>query len=174
MMTLKGFLRILESLLRNDGRLLCPDTVEELFRPRLTPELRQSLVGQLNTPGWVVGDLPDTGEYDWSFGGLVVSGDSHPFRRRGTVCWSGGPNLIWVCVALLVFFLVIPFLSSHISLQCHTVSHPRTNTSEREQFIDRKAGLCGVFGTQVLPPGDSEVLPLMKAFEEGVYHYATQ
>ncbi|KAK3386559.1 beta-lactamase/transpeptidase-like protein [Podospora didyma] len=36
-------------------------------------------------------------------------------------------------------------------------------------FIDRKAGVCGTFGTQTLTPADPLVNPLMKAFEEAVY-----
>ncbi|KAI1405565.1 beta-lactamase/transpeptidase-like protein [Hypoxylon fuscum] len=36
-------------------------------------------------------------------------------------------------------------------------------------FIDRKAGVCGAFGTQVLPPSDQRIKPLIKAFEEKVY-----
>ncbi|KAL6354402.1 hypothetical protein LRP88_11733 [Fusarium phalaenopsidis] len=36
-------------------------------------------------------------------------------------------------------------------------------------FIDREAGVCGVFGTQVLPPSDPVVCPIIKAFEEAVY-----
>ncbi|KAI1083996.1 beta-lactamase/transpeptidase-like protein [Whalleya microplaca] len=36
-------------------------------------------------------------------------------------------------------------------------------------FIDRKAGVCGCFGTQVLPACDERIKPLIKAFEEEVY-----
>ncbi|KAI0008430.1 beta-lactamase/transpeptidase-like protein [Xylariaceae sp. FL0662B] len=36
-------------------------------------------------------------------------------------------------------------------------------------FIDRAAGVCGCFGTQVLPASDDRIRPLFKAFEEDVY-----
>ncbi|KAK4197928.1 beta-lactamase/transpeptidase-like protein [Triangularia verruculosa] len=36
-------------------------------------------------------------------------------------------------------------------------------------FIDREAGVCGVFATQILLPGDLKVRPLIKEFEEVVY-----
>jgi len=35
-------------------------------------------------------------------------------------------------------------------------------------FIDREAGLCGVFGTQVLPPGDRQVAQTITAFEKAM------
>ncbi|KAH7116479.1 hypothetical protein B0J13DRAFT_205359 [Dactylonectria estremocensis] len=37
------------------------------------------------------------------------------------------------------------------------------------KFIDRDAGLCGVWGTQVLPSADKIVEPLISAFEKHVY-----
>ncbi|KAK0706335.1 hypothetical protein B0T26DRAFT_726240 [Lasiosphaeria miniovina] len=36
-------------------------------------------------------------------------------------------------------------------------------------FIDRAAGAFGVFGSQVLPPADPVVRPLIQAFEEALY-----
>ncbi|KAJ6437202.1 beta-lactamase family protein [Purpureocillium lavendulum] len=41
-------------------------------------------------------------------------------------------------------------------------------------FVDRDAGVCGVWGTQVLPAGDEAVLPLISAFEKHVYAMAEQ
>jgi hypothetical protein len=38
-----------------------------------------------------------------------------------------------------------------------------------EKFIDREAGVCGAFGTQVLPVADPLVRPLHEKFEEEVY-----
>ncbi|TLD24829.1 hypothetical protein PspLS_05670 [Pyricularia sp. CBS 133598] len=39
-------------------------------------------------------------------------------------------------------------------------------------FIDREAGIYGVFGTQCLPPGDSPIRNLTEAFQEEVYRRA--
>jgi len=42
-------------------------------------------------------------------------------------------------------------------------------------FIDRRADLCGIFGTQVLPPGDLAVEDLIVRFEREMYaHRATK
>lgn len=40
------------------------------------------------------------------------------------------------------------------------------------QFVDREAGVCGAFGTQVLPAADPLVRPLHEKFEEAVYQQA--
>lgn len=96
LMSVKDFMKVLRSLLRDDGVLLKSESVCLLFEPRLGPEPRIGLLKQLQSPGWAVGDLPPTGEYDWSIGGLVIAGDSHPYRRRGTVLWSGAPSCFWV------------------------------------------------------------------------------
>ena len=37
------------------------------------------------------------------------------------------------------------------------------------QFVDRKAGLCGIFATQVLPTGDQKCGDLALGFEKGMY-----
>ncbi|KAK0667879.1 beta-lactamase/transpeptidase-like protein [Cercophora samala] len=36
-------------------------------------------------------------------------------------------------------------------------------------FIDREAGVCGVFATQIVQPGDLQVRPLIREFEETIY-----
>lgn len=35
--------------------------------------------------------------------------------------------------------------------------------------IDREGGPCGVFGTQLLPPGDEKVASMIELFEQSVY-----
>lgn len=37
------------------------------------------------------------------------------------------------------------------------------------QWIDRAAGLCGVFAPQCLPPGDAQCIELSQAFEKEMY-----
>jgi len=43
------------------------------------------------------------------------------------------------------------------------------DVADRWQFIDRESGVCGVFGTQVFPPGDPVVRSYMKEFEDVIY-----
>jgi len=37
------------------------------------------------------------------------------------------------------------------------------------QWIDRQSGVCGIFGTQVVPGTDRIVVPLINAFMDKVY-----
>ncbi|KAK4455132.1 acyltransferase LovD [Podospora aff. communis PSN243] len=128
---LPSYLSILSSLLLDDGRLLSPSTAKELFKPQLEPGAKEALLENVKTPAWIVGWVPDTGEYDWSAGGLLVDGESQGRRREGFLFWAGVFNCNW--------------------------------------FIDRTAGVCGIFGTQISNPADPLVRPLMKAFEEEVF-----
>lgn len=98
LMPMNDYIKVLQSLLRNDGALLEPETVDLLFQPRLGARPRAGLLKQLENPEWAVGDLPRTGEYDWSIGGLVITGDSHRYRQRDTVLWSGAPSCFWVSI----------------------------------------------------------------------------
>ncbi|GAB1312887.1 Beta-lactamase [Madurella fahalii] len=133
--SLEEYMKVLHSILCDDGRLLRPETARWLFEGLLArdPEAKEALRENMRHPEWVVGWVPtDTnGEYDWSAGGLLVDGDSHPHRKKGFLQWGGVFNLSW--------------------------------------FIDRTAGVCGIFGTQIRQPADPAVNPLFKAFEEEIY-----
>ncbi|TLS24948.1 hypothetical protein PpBr36_07502 [Pyricularia pennisetigena] len=132
------FARLLRSLARDDGVLLRPETAALLFEPQLSgrwPASKTALRDLLAGADWLSGVAPPQGdEYDWGLGGLLVHGDSHPYRRPGCLMWSGMFNSSW--------------------------------------FIDREAGVYGVFGTQCLPPGDSPIRNLTEAFQEEVYRRA--
>ncbi|KAK0639439.1 beta-lactamase family protein [Cercophora newfieldiana] len=129
--SLQSYIVVLDSLLRDDGVLLSPTVSKTLFTPQLEPGAKKALLENVKNPFWIVGWVPDTGEYDWSTGGLLVDGGSHAWRKEGFLFWAGVFNLNW--------------------------------------FIDRTAGVCGIFGTQISNPADPLVRPLMKAFEEEVY-----
>jgi CubicO group peptidase (beta-lactamase class C family) len=130
-----SYTKILHSLLLDDGKILSPEMAREMFKPAIsTEQAKRSLLKELETPEWIVGDVPHTGEYDWGLGGLLVDGDAHEYRKRGMLFWGGMFNLTW--------------------------------------FIDREAGVCGAFGTQVLPVGDAKVRELHREFEKVVYETA--
>ncbi|KAI4861162.1 beta-lactamase [Hypoxylon rubiginosum] len=133
-MSIPDFSKILRSLLVDDGILLKPESTANMFLPHLSPGPRTMLLQHVQDAEWTLGDIPITNEYSWGLGGLLVDGDSHPFRRRNTLTWGGAPSLYW--------------------------------------FIDRAAGIYGVFGTQVMPLCDRKAMPVLKAFEEEVYRKA--
>ncbi|KAH8670949.1 beta-lactamase [Xylariales sp. PMI_506] len=134
--TMPDFVEILRSLLAGpeDERLLPAGTKDAMFRPQLSPASKAALLAAFESPEWAIGSFPPTGEYDWGLGGLLIDGDKHPYRRKGTMIWSGNANLYW--------------------------------------FIDRSAGVCGVFGCQLLPPADVKIQKLLDAFERAAYSAA--
>jgi hypothetical protein len=95
---MEEYMKVLYSLLVDDGKLLRPETASLLFEPLLKEEskAKQGLLKSLEHPEWAVGWIPPTGEYDWSAGGLVVDGNSHSYRTRGFVQWGGVFNTAWV------------------------------------------------------------------------------
>ncbi|KAK3315401.1 beta-lactamase/transpeptidase-like protein [Apodospora peruviana] len=129
---LSQYIKVLHSLLVDDGKLLRPETASKLlFEPMLDKDAKEAIQKEMKNPWWIVGHIPDTGEYDHSLGGVLTDGDSHQHRRRGFLQWGGAYNLAW--------------------------------------FIDRTAGVCGIFGTQILQPADPLVEPLIAGFEEAIY-----
>ncbi|KAI0134465.1 beta-lactamase [Xylariales sp. AK1849] len=129
--TMTDYTGILHSLLVDDERLLKKETTEMMFKPQLSAASKEALVANFKHPEWAVGHYPDTEEYDWGLGGVLVDGDKHPYRKRGAMLWGGIANLAW--------------------------------------FLDRTTGVCGVFGSQLLPPADVQIEELMEAFEAGFY-----
>jgi len=115
------YFKVVLSLLRNDGRILRPETVDAMFAPHLEPKAKEALIRETKNPGWIVGDIPNTGEYDWGLGGLLIDGESHPYRRKGAMMWSGAYNLTWVrffssppthsLMFLFSFLIFFPFFS---------------------------------------------------------------
>ncbi|KAK4146415.1 beta-lactamase/transpeptidase-like protein [Dichotomopilus funicola] len=130
-----SYMKVLHSLLMDDGKILKPKTAKLLFTPLMTPVEKAALNEDMKHPEWAVGWIPpsDTGvEYDWGAGGLLsVGGEGLKHRKKGFLMWGGAWNAAW--------------------------------------FIDREAGVCAVFGTQIIPPGDAFTRQIVKEFEEAIY-----
>ena len=146
--SVEDYIKIVYSLFVDDEKLLKRETTAQMFRGQLSAASKQQLAKAMSDPSWVVGDFTGPHEFDFGLGGILVDGDAHPLRNRGYFAWSGAPNLYWVRAAF---------------------SHVRHHLTTSRQFIDRPAGLCGVFGTQVLPPADVGVEQLISAFEKEAY-----
>jgi CubicO group peptidase (beta-lactamase class C family) len=122
--------KILSSMCANDGRLLKPETVDEMFKPHLSPEAQVSLVEQLNTG--LFPQVSATGrDVDWGLGGALHLKDAWTGRRANSMSWSGMPNCFW--------------------------------------WIDRQAGLSGLYFSTLLPSGDKKSIDTFTAFEKTMY-----
>ncbi|KKY27137.1 putative beta-lactamase family protein [Diplodia seriata] len=93
------FHKVLRSLLANDGRLLAPRTVEEMFKPQLMPPAKAALNAMLRDPAkaaGVIGDFSTPLSYDWNLAGLMAAEDSPDGRRKkGMTMWFGMMNFYW-------------------------------------------------------------------------------
>ena len=93
------YLKILHSILANDGKLLKPETVTDvMFQPQLTEESQKGLNKICADPIWrfTLGGLPVESVKNWGIGGLLISTDLPASRKAGTMTWGGLPNLTWV------------------------------------------------------------------------------
>lgn len=94
--------KLLRSLCANDGKVLKKETVDEMFKPQLSEASREKLNAFLSTPQMclaVQSPLVPGSELDWGLGGMLTVGPTTygmgPARSRGTMFWSGLPNLFW-------------------------------------------------------------------------------
>jgi CubicO group peptidase (beta-lactamase class C family) len=88
------------SLLRNDGKLLRPESVDELFKPQLTPAqakaFKEVFLGPMGA--FFIGEFkPEEYEHGFGFGGVVfVEGYGDGRRKAGTLSWGGVANTFWL------------------------------------------------------------------------------
>jgi CubicO group peptidase (beta-lactamase class C family) len=141
--TAPDYLKLLKSLLHNDGKILKPETADILFTPCLTKEQHASLqfmnsipqVAAIATPGEPPFGQPGAGDYTHSVAGFIGLHESDEGLKPGWLRWGGAPNLTW--------------------------------------WVDRNGGTCGIFATQLYPPGELEYAFLTKVFQkEVVSHFA--
>ena len=93
------YMKILRSLLADDGKLLKSSTLDEMFQPQLTEESRDSFMDLLKDPGLnnQLGGVPLGTKKDWGLAGLLIMEDLKDWARKGSMTWGGLPNLTWVC-----------------------------------------------------------------------------
>lgn len=136
------YAKLLVSILKNDGTLLKPSTMDDLFAPCLTPDgtaslrenraaghksFRESKAGSEATK-----QLVPQYEMNYSVGGQISEKGWLNGRKPGSMSWGGLPNLMWV--------------------------------------IDRETGVALFYGSQLLPPADSVSRAAFERFEYAIYN----
>ncbi|MCJ1391725.1 hypothetical protein MMC18_004590 [Xylographa bjoerkii] len=91
------YLKVLQSILADDGKVLRSESVDKLFEPNLSAESQQSLMKlledeELNNR---LGGLPLGTAKNWGLGGLLCQEDLPGWRRHNSLTWGGLPNLTW-------------------------------------------------------------------------------
>jgi CubicO group peptidase (beta-lactamase class C family) len=136
------YVKLLISVLKNDGALLRPSTMDVLFAPCLPPDaitelrnnrrtqykaFRESKVGSTAALKVI---QPE--EMNYAPGGQISEKEWLGGRKAGSMSWGGLPNLSWV--------------------------------------LDRESGIALLFSAQILPPGDAGIRAAFERFEYAVYN----
>lgn len=95
--SMPDYLKLLRSLLANDGKLLKRETVDAMFMPQLTPQARESLNQVFHGGFWTLapGEYPKHIGLDWGLGAMITTEADPGWRSKGTLMWSGLTNLFW-------------------------------------------------------------------------------
>ena len=91
------FMRILQSIGSNDGKLLKSETIDEMFTPQLTGAAEKAYQNAIALPYMqeVFASHKAGKKVNWGLGGMMVLEDEATGRTSGTLSWSGLPNLLW-------------------------------------------------------------------------------
>ncbi|KAK5170353.1 uncharacterized protein LTR77_004940 [Saxophila tyrrhenica] len=95
---MSDYLKILHCLLANDGRILRPATVEEMFTPQLSPGAKAGLQSFRQGPyaAMLIGENDPSIDADWGLGGMLFMEDDEGRRKKGTLSWGGMVNTFWL------------------------------------------------------------------------------
>lgn len=93
----EDYVKILRSVLANDGKLLKPATVDDMFEHHLSPEATEGHKAALASPmGVFFGVGTDSGaKVGHGLGGLLTLEDVDGWYGERTLTWGGGLTLAW-------------------------------------------------------------------------------
>ncbi|KAJ5737234.1 uncharacterized protein N7483_002359 [Penicillium malachiteum] len=109
--TTEDYAKMLAALLLDDGPLLKRESLEELIRPNLSPESRESLRVHRSNRYYV--EIPNNYEVDHALGGLLAVEDIPERRRKGSISWDGRSSPSWMIdrasgVACVMLVQILP------------------------------------------------------------------
>lgn len=113
--SMPDYLKILQSILKDDEKLLKKETTAIMFQPQLSTESREAMKKLWSVPAassMFVGEFPHGIATDWGIGGLLIRDTTEGWRRKDTLVWSGLPNLFWVCLKFLRLWVILMDVSS--------------------------------------------------------------
>ncbi|KAF7889720.1 uncharacterized protein EAF02_002135 [Botrytis sinoallii] len=93
-----SYLKILTSLLRDDEILLKKSTTTEMFKPQISEEAVENLRASFVCADFFQGmfsSQPPGRKLNFGLGGLLIEEDVDGSNKKGTLTWSGMPNLLW-------------------------------------------------------------------------------
>ncbi|KIW37031.1 uncharacterized protein PV06_10664 [Exophiala oligosperma] len=125
------YIKLLISLLKNDGTLLKPETTKMMFEPQLADPRHLLVHTQNPKTGGMFRNGVDSESWNFGLGGILTTAEVPGVCKKGTMSWGGLPNLFW--------------------------------------WIDPVAGNCGIYASQLLPPGDPTSIALSVEFHKEIY-----
>lgn len=93
--TANDYIKVLVSLLRNDGKLLKPETRDLMFRPHLKDAKYLRAIHASPAAYALAGNVEVGTRIDFGLGGLLNQEPLRSGRGAGALQWSGLPNLFW-------------------------------------------------------------------------------
>lgn len=104
-------MKIFVSILRNDGKLLNRESVEQMFTPQPSTQQKNAFMKlSFSSPSMnnqLTAGLPPDTQVTWGLGGMMVEEDVSDGRKKGSLYWSGMPNLHWV---RNIYYRIVPHL----------------------------------------------------------------
>lgn len=96
-MTGEGYVKMLRSLLANDGKLLRPETVESMFQNHIGPEAEDGYRAAIEGPGGVFFRVGTEAGMKVGYGlsGLLMLEDIEGWYGERTLTWGGGMSFAW-------------------------------------------------------------------------------
>ncbi|KUJ15948.1 beta-lactamase/transpeptidase-like protein, partial [Mollisia scopiformis] len=91
------YMKIMQSILLDDGKILKSSTIDEMFTPQLkggSLKFWNDFQGFLLLEGAFSREKPGT-KMQWGIGGSLTDQDVETGKKKGTLSWSGLPNLLW-------------------------------------------------------------------------------
>lgn len=95
--SMPDYLKFQLSILRNDGKLLKPASVEAMFTPQLTSASAAGLKTFITSPmgAFFIGEIFPEKKHDWGIGGILFMEEHEARRKKGTLSWGGMANPFW-------------------------------------------------------------------------------
>ncbi|KAK0666883.1 putative transesterase [Cercophora samala] len=95
-MTAEGYIKVLQALLANDGRLLRKETVEEMFGNQIGPEAEGNAKGVFDGPTGIFYRVGTEGlKVGHGLGGLLTLEGVEGWYGEKTLTWGGGLSFAW-------------------------------------------------------------------------------
>lgn len=104
----EAYMKLLQAVLKEDSRLMKPQSYEELFKPQLNEQCAAALHNLIlldeSARQTHSMSIPASGQKNFSFGGLLSMDEYPGWMRKNTVLWGGAPCIVWVRSWRKIFF----------------------------------------------------------------------